>query len=63
MPLCGEMAAGKSAFAAPLVGLLGPSCQTVRGGPKLPKLGFEVCLQAAFALESRAIISLSTKYL
>lgn len=61
MPLCGEMAAVKSAFAAPLV--LGPSCQTVRGGPKLPKLGFEVCLQAAFALESQAIISLSTKYL
>lgn len=31
--------------------------------PKLPQLGFKVCLQAAFALESQAIISLSTKYL
>lgn len=44
MSLQGEMAAVKSAFAASLVGLLGPSCQTVKGDPKLPQLGFEVCL-------------------
>lgn len=50
-PLIGRllqmMAAVKSSFAAFLVSLLASSCLIVQGALWLPRLGFDICLQAA----------------